>query len=105
MSLASPPSQPLQRGGGDLDLSKSIVETDQLLTLFRESFAQLSDTQSARLNHMGFNQSGASFRGSGGNSVLGTVQEDSAEVSQILERYSDRLMELVSDKIAAKFSK
>lgn len=86
--------------GNEVDLGKSVAETDQLLSLFRESFAQLSDTQHMRLGNMAFSAS-SSFGGSGRG---GNGGGDSAEVSVILEKYSDRLVELVANKMAAKLN-
>lgn len=100
------PRDATSRRGGGVDLGRSMAETDQLLSMFRESFAQLSETQGGRLGnntsfHGGssaFNHSRMSVTGGGGGGG------DSAEVTMILERYSERLVELVSDKMLSKLN-
>ena len=39
------------------------------------------------------------------NNILNSIESDSIEVSSILEKYSDKLLELVTDKIIQKMNK
>eukprot|EP01034_Spumella_vulgaris_P023932 gene23932-30216_t len=111
MNVFSP--APVASHSQDIDLNASMAETDQLLGLFRDSFAQLGDTHNAHNrshSHMSFPSPGSigggSFRRQGG-STSGSVMGDdnAAEVERILERYSDRLLEMVSGKILSQSTK
>lgn len=76
------------------ELSSSINETDRLLTLFRDSFTNLNSTS---VKFSGGNAANTRSKSFGTSSV-----EESAEVSLILEKYSDRLLEMVTEKITSK---
>lgn len=96
----------------DHDLAASVAETDELLSMFGESFASLSETStiiqsSKKSHHMGskpnHRRSNTNTIPEGTEMTFGT--QDSLEVSGMLEKYSDRLAELVSEKVLAKLSK
>lgn len=116
----------LSRGGGrsgsGIDVHRSIAESDELLSLFKSSFAHLSETaQHHSLQFSGTSSLGAasgvggtgaqtsSFGGSSktfrGSTGLSVGEEQEAEVSSILEKYSDRLVQMVSEKMLGKLSK
>ena len=133
-------------GPGATDLNQSIVETDNLLHLFRQSLVSITplplpppplsqSTNSTSINSMSISTTMPSRPGTAsgpggltiamppmppptyssfapllspmmtsvsGMSVGGTGEED---VANILEKYSDKLMEMVSDKMAANLAK
>lgn len=107
------------RPGSGLDINRSIAESDELLSLFKASFANLAETaQFSGTNSLGvggagagqtssfggsrISESGKTFRGSTGLSV---TEDQEVEVSSILEKYSDRLLQMVSEKMLSKLNK
>lgn len=72
---------------------------------FRESLGDtLTNSVSINSNNNN-NNLNFSLRSITTNNILNSIDSDSIEVSTILEKYSDKLLELVSDKIIQKMNK
>ena len=80
------------------ELNQSIEETDNLLVKFRESLGDtlVNSVSITRNPNMNF-----SLRSMNTNNI----DTDSIEVNSILEKYSDKLLELVNDKILQKINR
>lgn len=111
--------------GSGLEVNRSIAESEELLSLFKASFLNLSETaqhhsmQFSGTNSLagsrggaptsfggsrGVSESGKTFRGSTGLSSVDEEQQE-MEVNSILEKYSDRLVQMVSEKMLGKLNK
>jgi hypothetical protein len=79
------------------DVDQHIEDADDVLTEYRAKFSSLIDSANSIFrDKTELRQSSASIFSHFGNAT------DSLEVSAVLEKYSDKLLEIVSQKIASK---
>ena len=96
----------------NLDLNHSIAETDKLLLLFRNSINNFSEStfllmnQNNRISNISNKNDNNNDNTIHSSNLMNSMSqfESSVEVSNILEKYSDKLLDLVAEKIANKFN-
>ncbi len=81
-------------GGSTNIVFESMREADLLLDQFRRSLATIPASMSVGMTH-----------NSTVSMTLGSALEQSSEVSMFLEKYSDKLVEIVGEKLLSKFNK
>ncbi len=81
-------------GGSTNIVFESMREADLLLDQFRRSLATIPASMSQGMTH-----------NSTVSMTLGSALEQSSEVSMFLEKYSDKLVEIVGEKLLSKFNK